>query len=94
MGDGPLEGYQITIRVNIDLKTLNMVNVKSVCHTILRKIGILLGTDYTNPLDIGLNLVTKNWMAFIKMHIKRLHVDNMGLLQGICAFALIGIRRG
>jgi hypothetical protein len=67
---------------------MNRVNVKSVCLTILCKMRILLGTDYTNPLDIGLHSVTKNRMAFIKMHIKCLHVDGMTLLRGVCAFAL------
>ena len=58
---GLSKGYKIMIRFDMGFKTMNRVHVKSVCLTRLRKMRILLETDYTNPLDIGSRLVTKNW---------------------------------
>ena len=63
-------------------------NVNSARLTKLCKMGILLGTDYNNPLDIGSSSVTKNWVNLIKMHLKCPRVDSMALLRGTCAFAL------
>ena len=68
---GLSEGNQITIRFDTDVKTMARVNVKSVC---LCKVRNILGIDYTNPLDVGSNSVTMNWVGFIKMHLKRPHV--------------------
>ena len=81
------KGYQIMIQCDTCLKTMNKVDVKSVCHKTLQN-RILLGTNYTNPLDIASNSVTKFWAGFIKMHLKCPHVDGMALLQGTCAFTL------
>lgn len=43
---------------------------------------IPLDTEYSNPLDVGTNPITRNWMGFIKVHLKRLHVDGFALLRG------------
>ena len=72
----------------MDFETMNRVDVKSVCLTRLLIMGVLLGMNCTNPLDKGPSPVTKNWTCFIKMHLKRPHVDGMALLQGTCVFVL------
>ena len=41
----------------------------------LHKINILLGMDYLNPIDIGLNQITKNWAGFFEQHLKHLLKD-------------------
>ena len=64
------------------------VDVKNACLARLCKMGILLRMDYSNPLEIGWSLVTKNWAGFIKMHLKCPHVEGMALLRGTYGFAL------
>lgn len=49
---------------------------------------IPLDTEYSNPLDVGTNPITRNWTGFIKVHLKRLHVDGFALLRGDRAFVL------
>ena len=82
------KGYQITIRFNMCFETMNRVNITSACLTRLLKMGILLETYYINSLDIRLSSVTKTWVGFIKIHLKRPNVDDVALLQGTRAFAL------
>lgn len=50
LGDKPLRSYSTMIRVNMNFKTMDKVNVKSACLIKLCKMGILLRTCYTNPL--------------------------------------------
>ena len=50
--------------------------------------GIPLGTTYTNPIDIGLNAVTKTWVGFIKVHLLNPKQDGMTLLNGHRAFVM------
>lgn len=85
---GLSEGYQITIRFDMGFKSMNRNDVKNACLARLHKMAISLGTDYTNSLDIGSSSVTKNWAGFIKIHLKRPHVDGIALLRGTRAFAL------
>lgn len=40
------EGYQITICFDMGFKSMNAIDVKSVCVARLNKMGILLRTDY------------------------------------------------
>ena len=49
---------------------------------------IPLGTAYTNPIDIGLNAVTKTWAGFVKVHLLNLKQDAMALLNGHRAFVM------
>lgn len=50
--------------------------------------GIPLGTTYTNPIDIGLNAVTKIWAGFLKVHLLNPKLDDMALLNGHRAFVM------
>lgn len=49
---------------------------------------IPLGTIYSNPIDIGLNTVTKNWAGFIKIHLQHPQRDGFALLQGNRTFVM------
>ena len=50
--------------------------------------GIPLGTTYTNPIDIGLNGVTKTWAGFLKVHLLNPKQDGMALFNGHRAFVI------
>ena len=49
---------------------------------------IPLGTAYSNPIDIGLNAITKNWAGFIKLHLQHPQRDGIALLQCSRAFTM------
>ena len=49
---------------------------------------IPLGTMYSNPIDIRINAVIKNWAGFIKVHLKNPQQDGMSLLRGHRAFVM------
>ena len=49
---------------------------------------IPLGTTYSNPIDIGLNAVTKHWAGFIKIQLLHPRKDGIALLQGQRAFVM------
>jgi hypothetical protein len=65
--------YQITIRFDMNFKTLARVNVRTCIPYKTPQAGNIM--DYTNPLNILSSSVTMNWAGFIKMHLKRPHVD-------------------
>ena len=50
--------------------------------------AIPLGTTYSNPVDVGINAVTKNWAGFIKVHLQHPQRDGHALLQGSRAFVM------
>lgn len=50
--------------------------------------NIQLGSEYANPLDIGFNIITKNWAGFLKLHLKNPHKDGIALLKGDRAFVM------
>lgn len=60
--------------------------------------NIETGSDYSNPIDVGCNIVTKTWASFIKIHLRAQHKDGFAVLKGECTFVLemevkaIGIR--
>jgi hypothetical protein len=47
-----------------------------------------LGTTYSNPIDIGINTVTRNWSGFIKIHLQFPMRDGLALLRGERAFVM------
>ena len=49
---------------------------------------IPLGTAYSNPIDIGINAITKNWAGFIKLHLQHPQRDGIALLRGNRAFTM------
>ena len=57
---GLTEGFYVTIRFDGDYKKLNRKEVKSACIERLRVMNMPLGTAYSNPIDIGINTVTRN----------------------------------
>ena len=74
---GLTEGFHITIRFFGEYKKLSRREVKSACMERLRHMNIPLSTAYSNPIDIGINTVTRNWADFIKLHF--LHPKRDGL---------------
>ena len=42
----------------------------------------LLGTEYSSPIDIDLNQITKNWAGFLKLHLNNVLKDGLTLLRG------------
>lgn len=49
---------------------------------------MILGTCYSNPNDIGSNIVIEYRVGFIKLHLHQLHIDNIALLKGNHAFVM------
>ena len=49
---------------------------------------IAFGSMYSNPIDIGINAVTKNWADFVKVHLLNPLPDGMALFKGHRAFVL------
>ena len=47
-----------------------------------------LGMAYSNPIDIGINTVTRNWAGFIKIHLQYPKRDGLVLLRGDRAFVM------
>ena len=85
---GLTEGFHITIRFDGDYKALNRWEVKTACLERLRLMHIPLGTTYSNPIDIGINTVTRNWTGFIKLHLQHPKQDGLALLRGKRAFVM------
>ena len=85
---GLTEGFHITIRFDGDYKKLSRKEVKSACMERLKLMGIPLGSIYSNPIDIGINTVTRNWAGFIKIHLQNPKRDGLALLRGERAFVM------
>ena len=85
---GLSEGFQITIRYDFGFKGMSKQDTRRSCIERLRQMEIPLGTTYSNPIDIGLNAVTKHWAGFIKLHLQHPQRDGMALLQGHRAFVM------
>ena len=49
---------------------------------------IPLGATYSNPIDVGVNAVTKKWAGFIKLHLQFPQRDGHALLKGNRAFVM------
>ena len=54
----------------------------------LKLMDIPLGATYSNPIDVGINTVTKNWAGFIKIHLQHPQRDGHALLKGNCTFVM------
>jgi hypothetical protein len=79
---GLTNGFHVTIRFDGDYKSLNRKEVKTACMERLRHMDMPLGTAYTNPIDIGINTVTRNWAGFLKLHLLNPMRDGIALLRG------------
>ena len=85
---GLSEGFHITIRYDFGFKSISRQEARRGCMERLRLMEIPLGTTYSNPIDIGINAVTKNWAGFIKVHLLHPRQDGIALLQGNRAFVM------
>ena len=85
---GLTEGFHVTIRFDGEYKMLTRKEVKAACMERLRTMGISLGSTYSNPIDIGINTVTRNWAGFIKIHLQNPKRDGLALLRGERAFVM------
>ena len=85
---GLTEGFHVTIQFDGEYKQLNRKEVKLACIERLRIMNIPLGTTYSNPIDIGINTVTRNWAGFIKIHLSHPKRDGLALLRGEHAFVM------
>jgi hypothetical protein len=86
--NGLSEGFQVTIRFDSGYKSMSRQAIRGACLERLRLMDISLGTTYSNPIDVGINAVTKNWAGFIKVHLLNPLQDGMALLKGHRAFVL------
>ena len=85
---GLTEGFHITIRFDGAYKQLSRREVKIACIERLKLMNIPLGMSYSNPVDIGINTVTRNWAGFIKIHLSNPKRDGLALLRGERAFVM------
>jgi hypothetical protein len=85
---GLSEGFHITIRFDFGYKNMNRQDVRGACLERLRHMDISLGSTYANPIDVGINAVTKNWAGFIKVHLLHPLQDGIALLKGHRAFVM------
>ena len=63
-------------------RKLSRKEVKVACIERLQLMKIPLCTSYSNPVDIGINTVTRNWAGFIKIHLQYPIRDGLALLRG------------
>ena len=66
---GLTDGFHVTIRFDGEYKQFSRWEVKAAYLERLHFMNIPLGTKYSNPIDIGINTVTRNWSGFIKLHL-------------------------
>ena len=85
---GLTDGYHVTIRFDGDYKQLNRREVKAACVDKLKLMNMPLGVAYSNPIDIGINTIMRNWTGFIKIHLQFPKRDGLALLRGDRAFVL------
>lgn len=81
-------GFYVIIRYGSGFKNANQSKARGACIERLQMMDISLGTKYMNTMDIGLNHVTKNWVGFIKIHLKHPQMDIIALLKGDQAFVM------
>lgn len=48
--------------------------------------GIEIGLEHSNPIDVGVNMMIKTWVGFIKIHLRLPHMDGIALFKGERAF--------
>lgn len=86
---GLTDGFHVTLRFDGAYKQLSRWEVKAACVDRLRSMNIPLGTRYSNPIDIGINTVTRNWSGFIKLHLQHPKQDGLALLRGERPFVMV-----
>ena len=86
---GLSEGFHVTFRFDYGFKSMNRQEVRGACLERLRIMDVPLGTAYSNPIDVGLNAVTKQWAGFVKVHLQKPHLHGIALLKGHRAFVMV-----
>lgn len=82
------KGFHITIQYDYGFNDMNKQKAREVCLEWFRQMNILIGTTYSNFIDIGLNAITKNWACFIKIHLQYPKWSGIVLLHGKRVFAM------
>ena len=77
---GLTAGFDVTIRFDGEYKKLSRKEVKAAYMERLRLMNIPLGSAYFNPINIGMNTITRNWAGFIKIHLQHPKRDGWALL--------------
>ena len=85
---GLSEGFHVTIRFDYGFKSISRQEARGACMERLKLMAIPLGTTYSNPIDVGVNAVTKKWAGFVKIHLQFPQRDGHALLQGSRAFVM------
>jgi hypothetical protein len=85
---GLTEGFYVTMTFDGEYKTLNRREVKIAYLERLKVMNIPLGITYSNPIDIDINTITRNWAGFIKIHLQYPKRDGLALLRGDRAFVM------
>ena len=85
---GLTDGFHVTIRFDDAYKKLRRQEVKTECMAMLRYMSIPLGSTYSNPIDIGINTVTRNWSGFVKIYLQHQEKDELAILRGERAFVM------
>ena len=85
---GLSEAFQVTIRFDYGFKGISRQEARGACLERLRQMDIPLGSTYANPIDIGINAVTKNWAGFLKIHLQNPLKDGIAFLRGDRAFVM------
>ena len=85
---GLTEGFHVTVRFDGKYKKLSRKEVKNACLERLKLMNMPLGSAYSNPIDIGINTITRNWAGFIKIHLQNPKYDGLALLRGERAFVM------
>ena len=85
---GISKSFHTTICFDTEFKNISKGDARSTCFKYLNKMNILLSMDYSSPIDIGLNQITKNWADFLKLHLKHMLKDGLVLLRGEHAFLM------
>lgn len=85
---GLTEGFHVTVRFDGEYKQLSRREVKVACLERLKLMNMPLGSAYSNPIDIGINSITRNWAEFIKIYLQYPKRDGLALLRGEMAFVM------
>lgn len=78
----------VTIRFETKFKSISRGEAGQACKDRLRKMDIALNTKYSNPIDIGLNFISKNLADFIILHLHQPHKDGCELFKGEQTFVM------
>ena len=82
------KGFQVTICFDHGFKGKARHDARVACLERLCTMNIALGTTYANPIDVGLNAITKHWAGVIKLYLQRPQKNEIALLQDNRAFIM------